>query len=154
MDFKSILTKLDGMDKPVATPAAPVLPKAPKLNESAELRILAGRSTLMGEATKMIAEADMKVGDKKPSSTGGTIEKTKTGVKHTAGNAYSGKAAEKEAKDKKVDEVFDKDAKPGDKKKTSSGGTAEKTKTGMKHSAGDRYSGKAAEKEKTDESID
>lgn len=44
---------------------------------------------------------DMKVGDKKKSSTGGTIEKTKTGVKHTAGKNYSGKAAEK---DEKTDE--------------------------------------------------
>ena len=32
---------------------------------------------------------EMKVGDKKQSSTGGTIEKTKTGVKHTAGKNYS-----------------------------------------------------------------
>jgi len=44
-------------------------------------------------------DADMKVGDKKKSSTGGTIEKTKTGVKHTAGKNYSGKAAEKEVKE-------------------------------------------------------
>ena len=44
----------------------------------------------------------MKVGDKKKSSTGGTIEKTKTGVKHTAGKNYSGKAAE--ADKKKTDE--------------------------------------------------
>ena len=36
----------------------------------------------------------MKAGDKKKSSTGGTIEKTKTGLKHTAGKNYSGKSAE------------------------------------------------------------
>lgn len=49
-----------------------------------------------------VKESDeMKVGDKKKSSTGGTIEKTKTGVKHTAGKNYSGKAAEA---DKKKDE--------------------------------------------------
>jgi hypothetical protein len=35
--------------------------------------------------------AGMKVGDKKKSATGGTIEKTKTGIKHTAGKNYSGK---------------------------------------------------------------
>ena len=35
--------------------------------------------------------AGMKPGEKKKSSTGGTIEKTKTGVKHTAGKNYSGK---------------------------------------------------------------
>ena len=39
------------------------------------------------EAEKDVKE-EMKVGDKKKSSTGGTIEKTKTGVKHTAGNNY------------------------------------------------------------------
>jgi len=38
--------------------------------------------------------AGMKAGDKKKSSTGGTIEKTKTGLKHTAGKNYSGKSAE------------------------------------------------------------
>jgi hypothetical protein len=35
--------------------------------------------------------AGMKQGEKKRSSTGGTIEKTKTGIKHTAGKNYSGK---------------------------------------------------------------
>jgi len=38
--------------------------------------------------------AGMKQGEKKKSSTGGTIEKTKTGIKHTAGKNYSGKGAE------------------------------------------------------------
>jgi len=38
--------------------------------------------------------AGMKAGEKKKSSTGGTIEKTKTGIKHTAGKNYSGKGAE------------------------------------------------------------
>lgn len=33
-----------------------------------------------------------------PSSTGGTITYTKTGLIHSAGKAYSGKAAEAEAK--------------------------------------------------------
>lgn len=40
----------------------------------------------------------MKPGTKIPSSTGGTIEFTKTGLIHRAGNAYSGKTAETEAK--------------------------------------------------------
>lgn len=38
----------------------------------------------------------MKVGDKKPSSTGGTIEKTATGIKHHAGNKYGGEKAPKD----------------------------------------------------------
>ena len=37
-----------------------------------------------------------------PSSTGGTITFTKTGLIHTAGKAYSGKIAQLEAKEKKA----------------------------------------------------
>ena len=43
----------------------------------------------------------MKPGTQIPSSTGGVITYTKTGLIHTAGKAYSGKAAEAEAKKKK-----------------------------------------------------
>lgn len=76
----------------------------------------------------------------------------KSGKKHPAtkvkGDKYTGKEAEKEAKEKKeVDEGFDKDAKPGDTFKTGTGGTATKTKTGLTHKAGKNYSGKTAEKE-------
>jgi hypothetical protein len=39
--------------------------------------------------------ASMKSGDKKKSSTGGTIEKTATGLKHTAGKNYGGQDAPK-----------------------------------------------------------
>jgi hypothetical protein len=181
MDFKSLLNKLDSMDAPVATPQAPTLPAAVQLNEAASLRVLSGRSTVVAEAAKMKKDeedakakskkeekvdeaAEMKTGEKKKSSTGGTIEKTETGVKHTAGKNYSGKAAEKEDK-KKTDESTEYAAfkskfmqmveakkdeaemKTGDKKKSSTGGTIEKTKTGVKHTAGKNYSGKAAEKE-------
>jgi hypothetical protein len=183
MDFKSLLNKLDSMDAPVATPQAPTLPAAVQLNEAASLRVLSGRSTVIAEAAKMKKEeedakakakskkeekvdeaAEMKTGEKKKSSTGGTIEKTATGVKHTAGKNYSGKTAEKEDK-KKTDESTEYAAfkskfmqmvetkkaeaemKTGEKKKSSTGGTIEKTKTGVKHTAGKNYSGKAAEKE-------
>ena len=183
MDFKSLLNKLDSMDAPAATPQAPTLPAAVQLNEAASLRVLSGRSTVIAEAAKMKKEeedakakdkskkeekvdeaAEMKTGEKKKSSTGGTIEKTATGVKHTAGKNYSGKTAEKEDK-KKTDESTEYAAfkskfmqmvetkkaeaemKTGEKKKSSTGGTIEKTKTGVKHTAGKNYSGKAAEKE-------
>jgi hypothetical protein len=66
---------------------------------------------------------DMKVGDKKKSSTGGTIEKTKTGVKHTAGKNYSGKAAEVDAKKKTVKESV------GAETVTTSGGNTYKFKS-------------------------
>jgi hypothetical protein len=264
MDFKSIISKLDSMEARPQTPAAPQLDKAVQLNEDAQLRVLSGRSTYVSEAKKKAEEdvkEEMKVGDKKASSTGGTIEKTATGIKHTAGKNYSGKAAEKEEKSKKdesIEPVFkskfmkmveaakeesesekaeakeklkkkkekmakimdegslpmvkkngkmvptfaadgkgkndlgdeddsdegndDSGKKPagkkgmsaaqakyfgkkesvketaemktGDKKASSTGGTIEKTKTGLKHTAGKNYSGKAAEadKKKTDES--
>jgi hypothetical protein len=103
MDFKSLISKLDGMEAPVATPSAPELPKAVQLNEDAELRVLAGTSTYIAEAKKKAEEKkeekvdeEMKVGDKKASSTGGTIEKTKTGIKHTAGKNYGGDKAPKD----------------------------------------------------------
>ena len=43
----------------------------------------------------------MKPGTQKPSSTGGVITYTKTGLIHTAGKAYSGKIAAQEAKENK-----------------------------------------------------
>ncbi len=44
---------------------------------------------------------DTKAGTQVPSSTGGTITYTKTGLIHTAGTAYSGKIAQQEFKSKK-----------------------------------------------------
>jgi len=93
MDFKSILNKLDSMEAPKATPAAPVLEKAVQLNEDAELRVLAGTASYISEAKKAKEEkkeeakvdeafdADAKVGDTKKTQHG-TLTKTATGVKH------------------------------------------------------------------------
>jgi len=72
MDFKSLLNKLDSMDAPVATPAAPQLPKAVQLNEDAQLRVLSGTSTYVAEAQKKV--------DEEKSSTGGEIDRSKKGV--------------------------------------------------------------------------
>ncbi len=44
--------------------------------------------------------ADMKVGDTYKTHQGGTVTVTKTGLIHKAGNAYSGKIAQQEAKQK------------------------------------------------------
>jgi len=110
MDFKSLLSKLDSMEAPASTPAAPTLDKAVQLNEDAQLRVLSGQTTYVAEAKKKKDEEvkeEMKVGDKKPSSTGGTIEKTATGVKHTAGKNYGGSKAETDS---------DEDDKPAKKK--------------------------------------
>jgi hypothetical protein len=94
------------------------------------------------KAKKKVKE-EMKVGDKKSSSTGGTIEKTKTGVKHTAGKNYGGKAAEDEAK-KKVKEgakpdFLDMD-KDGDKKEPMKKALADKKKKPVKESVEQKLS--------------
>jgi hypothetical protein len=102
MDFKSLITKISSMDDQIPAVAAPVLDKAVQLNEDAALRVLAGQSTYVAEAKKKKEEdvkEEMKVGDKKPSSTGGTIEKTATGIKHHAGKNYGGSKAEVDSDD-------------------------------------------------------
>jgi len=102
MDFKSIIGKLDSMEAPPKVAPVPALAKATQLNEDAQLRVLSGRTTYVSEAKKKAEEdvkEEMKVGDKKASSTGGTIEKTKTGVKHTAGKNYGGDKAPKDEDD-------------------------------------------------------
>ena len=106
MDFKSLLSKLDSMEAPASTPAAPTLDKAVQLNEDAQLRVLAGQTTYVAEAKKKKDEE--KKEEKK------VDEATKTdkpwtdmkGNKHPGtavkGEKYTGKDAEKEEKaDKK-----------------------------------------------------
>ena len=78
MDFKAILSKLDGMEAPPTTPAAPVLDKAVQLNEDAQLRVLAGQTTYVAEAKKK-KEEEEDVKEEK-SSTGGTIDRSTKGV--------------------------------------------------------------------------
>ena len=112
------------------------------------------------KAKKKVKE-EMKVGDKKPSATGGTIEKTKTGIKHTAGKNYSGKAAEKEEK-KNVKEAAKPDFldidKDGDKKEPMKKAAAEKGgekkdgKKGMSDKQA-KYFGKKAVKESVEQTL-
>jgi len=161
MDFKAIINKIASMDDAIDTVKSPELPKAVQLNEDAELRVLSGRTTYVAEAKKKAEEekvdenaftdnskgSEMRVGDKKKSSTGGTIEKTKTGIKHTAGKNYGG-STDDEAKSKKVKES----AKPdfldidgdGDKKEPMKKAAADKKK------AGDKKDAPAAKKGMTD----
>jgi hypothetical protein len=109
MDFKSLLNKLDSMEPPVATPAAPKLPQAVQLNEDAQLRVLSGASTYVAEAKKK-AEAEEKVDE--------AAEKTdkpwtdKSGKKHPGmavkGDKYKGDEADSEEKKaKKKDESIE-----------------------------------------------
>jgi hypothetical protein len=104
MDFKSILNKLDSMEAPASTPAAPTLDKAVQLNEDAQLRVLSGQTTYVAEAKKKKDE------EKKEEK---VDEATKTdkpwtdmkGNKHPGtavkGEKYTGKEAEKEEKSDK-----------------------------------------------------
>ena len=98
-------------------------------------------------------DTDAKVGDSKKTAKGGTVTKTKTGIVHKAGPGNYGGSSDKDTdpdaddssakKSKKIKEEM----KVGDKKQSSTGGTIEKTKTGVKHTSGKNYGGEAAEKE-------
>jgi hypothetical protein len=93
MDFKSLITKISEMDDKIKTVAAPELPKSVQLNEDAQLRVLAGTSSILEEAKKMKkdekkeekvdeGQEDLKkVGDKVKTQHG-TMTKTATGIKH------------------------------------------------------------------------
>ena len=56
MDFKSLITKISSMDDVIETVKAPELPKPVQLNEDAELRVLAGTSTVLAEAKTLSAQ--------------------------------------------------------------------------------------------------
>jgi hypothetical protein len=118
MDFKSILNKLDSMEAPVATPAAPTLEKAVQLNEDAELRVLAGTSSYLSEAKKAKEEKkeekvkeELEVGQSKKTAGGGTVTKTATGIIHK-GKKYGG---EEEKSDDDEEHPADKKAKKAKK---------------------------------------
>jgi hypothetical protein len=112
MDFKSLLSKLDSMEAPASTPAAPKLDKAVQLNEDAQLRVLAGTSSYVSEAKK---KAEEKKEDKVDEAT--KTDKPWTdmkGNKHPGtavkGDKYQGKEAEaedKKEKKSKKDESID-----------------------------------------------
>ena len=105
MDFKSILNKLDSMEAPASTPAAPTIAKAVQLNEDAQLRVLAGQTTYVAEAKKKKDEEkkEEKKVDEAAEKTATTWTDSK-GNKHPAtkvkGDKYTGKEAEKEEKPK------------------------------------------------------
>jgi hypothetical protein len=117
MDFKSIISKISSLNDEVKTIAAPVLPQSVQLNEDAQLRVLSGRTTYVAEAKKQAEEKkdeevkeEMKVGDKKTTSKGGTVTKTEKGITHKAGpGSYGG------SDDKDTDPDADDEAPKGKK---------------------------------------
>ena len=135
MDFKSLLNKLDSMEAPLKTPAAPTIAKAVQLNEDAQLRVLSGRTSYVEEAKKKV--------DEEKSSTGGTIDRSTKGItKHKENpnrfsdephtepksGAKSQSAADK-AGDKAADKAAAKDSKDYEKKNP---GTVTRVKDGKK----------------------
>jgi hypothetical protein len=95
MDFKSLVSKINQLNDPVETVQAPTLPQSIQLDERAQMRVLAGQTTILAEAKKKAekeekeVKEEMKVGDKKNIATG-TVEKTKTGIVHKSNKAYGG----------------------------------------------------------------
>jgi hypothetical protein len=217
MDFNKIIAKLKDIDPtnvldPKGVSQAAIDANRPKaiaqLDEAAQLRVLSGRSTMLAEsalmekkltaaekdkkeevvkgmkddkkgfmkrygkkgeevmhatATKIakkkaesvealdtdeeiaeVFDADAKVGDKKKTSSG-VATKTATGMKHE--KTYGKDADDSEDEKPKAKKKVKEEMKVGDKKSSSTGGTIEKTKTGVKHTAGKNYGGEAAEKE-------
>jgi hypothetical protein len=103
MDFKSIISKISSLNDEVKTIAAPELPQSVQLNEDAQLRVLSGRTTYVAEAKKQAEEKkdeevkeEMKVGDKKTTSKGGTVTKTEKGITHKAGPGTYGGSDDKD----------------------------------------------------------
>ena len=90
MDFKSLISKLDSMEAPPQTPAAPVLAKAVQLNEDAQLRVLSGRTSYVEEAKKK-KEEDLKKEKKVDEATTVNYDKEgkRTGVTHKDDRKYS-----------------------------------------------------------------
>ncbi len=134
MDFKSLITKISSMDDAIETVKAPELPKAVQLNEDAELRVLAGTSTILAEAKKK-EEADkkeeavkeeMKVGDSKKTAKGGTVTKTKTGIVHKAAPGVYGGSDDKDTDPDADEHPADKKAKKAKKESIEEASEAQK----------------------------
>jgi hypothetical protein len=113
MDFKSLVSKINELNDPVHTVQAPTLPQSIQLDERAQMRVLAGQTTILAESKKKAEEdvkEEMKTGDSKKTVKGGTVTKTKTGIVHKAGpGTYGG------SDDKDTDPDADDDAPKGKK---------------------------------------
>ncbi len=116
------------MDDAIETVKAPELPKPVQLNEDAELRVLAGTSTVLAEAKKKeeaVAE-EMKVGDSKKTAKGGTVTKTKTGIVHKAAPGVYGGSDDKDTDPDADEHPADKKAKKSKKESIEEASEAQK----------------------------
>ena len=145
MDFKSLISKITSLDTPIQHVQTPAPAAKVVLEEGAQMRVLAGVSTILAESAIMEKKLTSAEKNKKEEVVK-SMKKDKEGfvkrygkkgeeVMHATATKIAKKKVEStEALDTEDDlaEVFDADAKVGDKKKTSSG-VATKTATGMKH---------------------
>jgi hypothetical protein len=110
MDFKSLLNKLDSMEAPPTTPAAPTIAGAVHLNEDAQLRVLSGRSTYVAEKQLMesAALAEVEKLDEYESKNGKYVHKGTRGADYD-GSAHDDKEskAAKTSKEKEGDRASD-----------------------------------------------
>ena len=146
MDFKSLINKLDSMEAPPQTPAAPELPKSVQLDEDIAMHVLAGTKTLT-EAADLMEKKLTAAEKEKKEEVVKSMKKDKEGfekrygdrgeeVMHATATKIAKKKAESvETTDEEISEVFDADDPVGAKKQTQHG-TATKTATGMKHERG------------------
>jgi hypothetical protein len=148
MDFKSLIDKIDSIETPPEAVKSPVLPSAIKLDEEHSLKVLAGTKTLTEAADlmeKAVSKAQQKAAGAALAAKRGDIPKSELKGASKEMLDMSTKELEKFAgtkhkglPKKKTDEsvaVSEDDMKVGDTKKSSTGGTIEKTKTGIKHTA-------------------
>jgi hypothetical protein len=110
MDFKSLISKLDSMEAPPETPRAPELPKKIQLDEDAELRVLAGTSTILAEAAIMEKKLTKAEKEKKEEVVK-SMKKDKAGFKERYGkrgeevmHATATKIAKKKTESQKSDQ--------------------------------------------------
>lgn len=143
MDFKSLISKINSMNDPVATVKAPEQAAPIRLDEDTELRVLAGVTTLTESviAEKAVSKAQQKFmgmvhatqkGEKAPSKDVAKVAKEmgKKDAKDFASTKHKGLPEKKT--DESVEEGQEDLKKVGDKVKTSKG-VMTKTATGLKH---------------------
>lgn len=149
MDFKSILTKLSSFEAPAKPVEGAKAAEPIRLDESTELRVLAGVTQLTESviAEKAVSKAQQKFmgmvhatqkGEKAPSKDVAKVAKDmgKKDAKDFASTKHKG-LPEKKKKDEAVEEGQEQLKKAGDSYKTAKGGTVTKTSTGIKHEKGD-----------------
>ena len=110
MDFKSLLNKLDSMEAPAKGIAAPELPKAAQLDESAQLRVLAGQSTILAESALMEKAAKKEVSAAEEKAAKDKKEDQKKKIAKIVDEESTKKMAKKE---KEVDESIEGDLEEG-----------------------------------------